>query len=125
MALCLVAACTRTVRIAPGDYQELKPAKNQHLSVVTRTARYHVESFHMTDSTLVIEKLHTESNTYPGSDRGISEPASLPFAVPLDSLVSVSEVHRPSGATGPMIIVGVLVVTVVIFLQTVEFGGGT
>jgi hypothetical protein len=107
--LCFTAACTKTVRVPEPDYGQLTPEKNRHLIVRTADARYQVERFTMTDSTLVIESIRPAPNTYPARDEGFDQPSYIPYAVPLDSIESISQVRRPSGATGPLLFVGCVV----------------
>jgi len=67
----------------------------------------------VTDSTLVIERAWT-SNTYPARDRGLTTPPYLPYAVPVDSVESITQVTPLWSVTGLLIGVGVLAVVIVI-----------
>lgn len=98
MAPCFFLACTRTANVAPSEWDELKPRRNHHLVVTTAGARYQVEEYSMTDSTLVIEKVVPPPGTYPARDPGFDRPPNLPLVIPLDQIQSLEEVHRTSSA---------------------------
>ena len=74
----------------------------------------------MTDSTLVMEKMIPPPGTYPARDLGFSEPPHLPYSVAVDSIESISQVRRASGAIGPLVLIGVPLVAVLIGLQLVD-----
>jgi hypothetical protein len=98
VAPCFLLACTRTANVAPSEWDELKPERNRHLVVTTAGARYQVEKYSMTDSTLVIEKVVPSPGTYPARDEGFDQPPSLPLVIPLDQIQSLEEVRRTSSA---------------------------
>ena len=107
MAPCFFLACTRTAIVAPSEWDALKPQRSHHLVVTTSGARYQVEKYSMTDSTLVIEKVVPSPGTYPARDEGFDRPPVLPYVVPLDRVQSLEDVHRTSSAVaGFMLVAG-------------------
>lgn len=120
MAPCFLLACTRTAKVAPSEWGELKPQGNHHLVVTTAGARYQVEKYAMTDSTLVIEKVVPPPGTYPARDEGFDQPPSLPLVIPLDQIESLEEVRRTSSAAAGFLLVAGLGALLLIAVQMVD-----
>jgi hypothetical protein len=108
--LVLVAtSCTQTVRVPESEYDELRSEKRVYLDIRTHDARYRVTQFTATDSTLVIEVVDSGPSSYPARNVGFDQPPYLPFPVPLSSIESITRNETPSGASGVLIVLGLVV----------------
>jgi hypothetical protein len=119
VAPCFLLACTRTANVVPSEWGELKPEGSRHLVVTTAGARYQVEKYSMTDSTLVIEKVVPAPGTYPARDEGFDQPPYLPYAVPFDQIQSLEEVRRTSNTTAAFVVAAGLAAFLIFTLHLV------
>ncbi len=109
--LVLVAtSCTKSVRVPETEYDALRSEKRVYLDVKTRDARYRVTQFTATDSTLVIQTVDSGPNSYPARNVGFDQPPYLPYPVPLSSIESITRNETPSGASGILIVLGMVAV---------------